>query len=100
MNKRTDELQAGDKVTVQATLNSSAFTATVTGVEPWILTAGPHAGKQATSGRRQGQGEPLLTVHLTDCVVTGPALKRVDDTYSDQADVRRFSAPADKTWNA
>jgi hypothetical protein len=99
----TLKLTPGQKVSIPATLNSFACTGTVESVEPWILTAGPHAGKQATSGRRQGSGEPLWTVVLVD--VQWAADSSVATRYRASAEqmaqdtpVMHMSAPAGREW--
>jgi hypothetical protein len=76
--KRTDELQSGDVIVypdtdsrdyvLPITPEHPGTPVTVVAVEPDMILAGPHAGKQATNGRRQGQGDLMWRIRTRESV--------------------------------
>ena len=99
---QTTELEPGTVVHVPATLNSSAFSAMVESVEPWILTAGPNAGEQAKDGRGKN-ARPLFSVRLVTVQRTAPSLRPMRegsvDALEDATSVRLMAVTADHEWS-
>jgi hypothetical protein len=90
---KTLDLKRGMTVALPASLNAPAYRGTVDAVEPWILTAGPKAGQQATGGR--GKNAPKLwTVRVVNLKVTGPAVAAADTDFAD-AETLNFAVTAD-----
>lgn len=92
----TLNLREGDRVHFPATLNSRGFCGTVVSVEPWILSAGPHAGEQARQGR--GDKSLLWTVILTDVETFGTTTGPSGDIFAEDETERRMSVRADHEW--
>jgi hypothetical protein len=86
---KTLDLTPGTTVRVPAAINAAGYTATVESVAPWMLTAGPKAGQQATGAKRV----PLWAVTLSGVTLTGPAKH-----HADESPVRLAAAAADDEW--